>query len=166
MKTVLVTRPAGEKDPLVAELASRGYRVLAVPTVATRTVDLEWPDLSQFDWIVITSAAGVAALPEVPGGPRWAAVGEVTARALRARGIEVDVVPAQANGAALAAVIPAVEGKRIALVRASQADPDLPSTLRERGAIVDELTAYETVEGPPESARALEQALRDEDVAA
>ncbi|HEV2475182.1 MAG TPA: porphobilinogen synthase, partial [Candidatus Dormibacteraeota bacterium] len=47
-----------------------------------------------------------------------------------------------------------------------QADPDLPSTLRERGAIVDELTAYETVEGPPESARALEQALRDEDVAA
>ena len=166
MKTVLVTRPAGEKDPLVAELASRGYRVLAVPTVATRAVDLDWPDLSRFDWIVVTSAAGVAALPEVPGGPRWAAVGEVTARALRARGIEVDVLPAQANGAALAAAIPEVNGKRIALVRASQADPDLPSTLRERGAIVDELTAYETVEGPPESARALEQALRDEDVAA
>jgi porphobilinogen synthase len=166
MKTVLVTRPAGERDPLVAELTSRGYRVVAVPTVATRAVDMEWPDLSRYDWIVLTSAAGVAALPAVPGGPRWAAVGAATARALGARGIEVEVVPAQANGAALAAAIPDVHGRRIALVRASQADPDLPNVLRERGATVDELIAYQTVEGPSESAHALQQALRDEDVAA
>jgi porphobilinogen synthase len=134
--------------------------------VATRAVDVEWPDLSRYDWIVLTSAAGVAALPEVPGGPRWAAVGDATARALGARGIEVDVVPAQANGAALAAAIPDVHGRRIALVRASRADPDLPNALRERGATVDELIAYQTVEGPPESEHALQQVLRDEDVAA
>jgi len=166
MKTVLVTRPAGEKDPLVAELTSRGYRVIAVPTVATRAVDMEWPDLSQYDWIVVTSAAGVASLPEISAGPRWAAVGEATARALRAKGIEVDVVPAQANGAALAREIPHVDGKRIALVRASLADPELPNALRERGAFVEEITAYQTIEGPSESAHALQRALRDEDVAA
>jgi porphobilinogen synthase len=166
MKTVLVTRPAGEKDPLVAELISRGYRVIAVPTVATRAVDVEWPEQPKFDWIVVTSAAGVAALPGTPGGARWAAVGEATARALRERGIEVDVVPAQANGVALAAAIPDVNGKRVALVRGSQADPDLPNALRERGAIVEEFTAYQTVEGPSESALALQQALREEDVAA
>jgi porphobilinogen synthase len=166
MKTVLVTRPAGEQDPLVAELTSRGYRVVAVPTVTTQAVDVEWPDLSRYDWIVVTSAAGAAALPDIGGGPRWAAVGEATARALRAKGIEVDVVPAKANGAALGSAIPDVKGKRIALVRASQADPDLPNALRERGAIVEELVAYETVEGPSESAHALRQVLRDGDVAA
>jgi porphobilinogen synthase len=166
MRTVLVTRPAAHKDPLVAELTSRGYRVVAVPTVVTRPVDVEWPDLNEFDWVVVTSAAGVAALPEVGGGPRWAAVGEATAQALSERGIEVDVVPSRANGVALAAAIPDVEGKRVALVRASGADSDLPNALRERGAIVEEITAYETVEGPTESEPALRQALREEDVAA
>jgi uroporphyrinogen III methyltransferase / synthase len=87
MRTVLVTRPAAHKDPLVAELTSRGYRVIAVPTVVTRPVDVEWPNLNEFDWVVVTSAAGVAALPEVGGGPRWAAVGEATAQALRERGV-------------------------------------------------------------------------------
>jgi len=166
MKTVLVTRPAGESDPLVAELASRGYRVIAVPTVATRATEVKWPDLAEFDWVVVTSAAGVAALPEPRRGPRWAAVGEATARGLRERGIKVDVVPAQSNGVALAAAIPEIKGKRVALVRASQADPGLPNALRERGAIVEEITAYETVEGPAESAPALQRALRQEDVAA
>jgi porphobilinogen synthase len=134
--------------------------------VTVRPADVAWPNLEEFDWIVVTSAAGVAALPQVSGGPRWAAVGEATARALRERGINVDVVPAQASGVALAAAIPEVKGKRIALVRASHADPDLPSALRERGAVVDEVRAYETVEGPAESAPALQQALREEDVAA
>jgi porphobilinogen synthase len=166
MKTVLVTRPAGDQDPLVAELTARGYRVVAVPTVATRAAEVEWPDLSRFDWIVVTSAAGVAALPHLPDRPRWAAVGGATAQALRDRGIQVDIVPARANGVALATAIPEVKGKRVALVRASQADPNLPNALRERGAIVEEIRAYETVEGPSESATALQKALREEDVAA
>lgn len=166
MKTVLVTRPAAERDPLVAELRSRGYRVVAVPTVATRPLKVEWPDLSTFDWIVVTSAAGVATLPEPPPGPRFAAVGEATARALRARGLVADVVPDEANGLALAGAIPVVSGKQVALVRASKADPDLPRALRDRGATVVEITAYETVEGPAESAPVLERALRENELAA
>lgn len=166
MKTVLVTRPAGEQDPLVAELTSRGYRVVAVPTVATRAAAVEWPDLATFDWVVVTSAAGVATLPDAPAGPRWAAVGEATARALRAKGIEVDLVPAEANGLAIASSLPDVAGKRIALVRASMADSDLPRELEDRGAIVREITAYETVEGPDDSAPAMERALRENELAA
>ncbi|HKC20848.1 MAG TPA: porphobilinogen synthase [Candidatus Dormibacteraeota bacterium] len=166
MKTVLVTRPAGEKDPLVVELQARGYRVIAVPTVATKTSELNWPDLASFDWIVVTSAAGVAALPELPAGPRFAAVGEATARALQARGVEVDVVPGEANAFALANAMPDVQGKRVALVRASAAGADLPRTLRQRGATVEEITAYETLEGPVESAPLLQEALRDGEVAA
>ena len=167
MRTVLITRPAGFNDGLAAQLETRGYRVAAVPTVATRPVEVDWPDLATYDWIVLTSANGVATLPErLPAGPRWAAVGEATGQALQARGIEVHVMPAEANGRALAEAIPDPSGKRLLLVRASAGDPDLPSILRSRGAIVDEITAYETVEGPPESAAALERALRHGDVAA
>ena len=162
MKTVLVTRPGGEQDPLVTELEARGYRVIAVPTVTTRATEVEWPDLAWFDWIVVTSAAGVAVLPELPRGPRWAAVGEATASALRQQGVEVDVVPGEANGRALGEAIPDVAGKRVALVRASKADRDLPNALTSRGAIVDDITAYETVEGPAESAPALHQALTED----
>ena len=166
MTAVLVTRPGGENDPLVAELESRGFRVRAVPTVLTRAVPVEWPDFARYDWVVVTSAAGVAALPVALTGPRWAAVGEATASALRARGVKVDLVPADANGSALAEALPDPGGTRVLLVRASLADPDLPAGLRKRGALVDEVTAYETVEGPAESAEELRQALRQPDIAA
>jgi len=166
MTTVLVTRPAGAGDPLVAALEARGYRVSAVPTVATRRLEVEWPDLEHFDWIVLTSAAGVDALPGTPRGPRWAAVGEATAAALRARDATVELVPAEARGAALAEALPDPRGARVLLVRASQADRDLPEILSRRGALVEEVAAYETVEGPAESAGELRRALAQDDVAA
>lgn len=166
MTAILVTRPAGAGDPLVAELQRRGYRVAAVPTVVVRATAVEWPELNHFDWIVMTSPAGVRALPEIVTGPRWAAVGESTAAALRARGADVDLVPAEASGAGLAAALPDAEGARVLLVRASLADPDLPAGLRERGAVVQEITAYETVEGPTESAQELRTALDQRDIAA
>ena len=165
MSTILVTRPAGGEDPLVAELRSRGHRVIAVPTVVTRPVVVDWPDLAAFHWIVVTSAAGVAALPGVPRGPRWAAVGNSTAKALLAKGIEADVVPAVASGVAIAQALPDAAGSRVLLVRASLADHDLPAGLRARGALVEEVTAYETVEGPEDSREALTAAIADPDLA-
>lgn len=166
MKAVLVTRPAAARDPLVAELESRGFRVIAVPTVTVRPVDVDWPPLDRFDWIVLTSATGVEALPSTPTGPRWAAVGEATAKALRARGVEADLVPAESNGASLGEALPDPKGARVLLVRASLADPDLPSTLRKRGAEVAEVTAYQTIEGPGESRDELRRALSEPDLSA
>jgi uroporphyrinogen-III synthase len=166
MTTVLVTRPAGAGDPLVAELEAHGYRVSAVPTVVTRSISVDWPDLTQYDWIVLTSAAGVSSLPGIVGGPRWAVVGKSTADALRARGAEADFVPKEANGRALGATLPEASGARVLLVRASLGGSDLPAALRARGALVEELTAYETVEGPAASASALVSAVSLPDLAA
>jgi uroporphyrinogen-III synthase len=163
---ILVTRPRGTSDPLVAELKSRGYHVSAVPTVATRALRVDWPDLSAFDWVVVTSAAGVDSLPAVPAGPRWAAVGQATAGALRAKGVEADFVPPESSGAVLASALPDPQGMRVLLVRASAADPDLLAGLRKRGAFVTEIAAYETVEGPSESAAPLRHALARQDLAA
>lgn len=161
-----MTRPAGVADSLVAELESRGYHVVAVPTVATRPLRVDWPALESFEWIVVTSAAGVAALPDTPSGPHWAAVGQATAEALRARGVEADFVPVESNGRALGEALPDPSGARILLVRASGADPDLPSALRRRGAEVTEVTAYETVEGPDQSRGELQHAVADRGLAA
>jgi len=166
MTTVLVTRPAAAGDPLVAELEAHGYWVIAVPTVVTRPISVEWPDLTRYDWIVLTSAAGVSFLPGIAGGPRWAVVGESTADALRARGVEADFVPEEANGAALGETLPDPDGARVLLVRASLGGADLPAALRARGALVEELTVYETVEGPAASAAGLLSAVSLPDLAA
>jgi uroporphyrinogen-III synthase len=163
---VLVTRPGGERDPLVGALEAAGYRVHAVPTVGTQALDFERPDLTAYDWVVVTSATGVGALTAFPSGPRWAAVGTATARALRAAGVEPALVPDEADGLALANALPDVKGKRVLLVRASAAAPVLPERLRERGAAVEELIAYLTIEGPASSAVPLRTALGDVDLAA
>jgi uroporphyrinogen III methyltransferase/synthase len=161
MTAILVTRPAGAQDPLVELLELRGYRVHAVPTVGTEPIQFEAAGLERCDWIVLTSVNGVDALTDLPRGPRYAAVGEKTAAALRARGIEPAHVPSQASASALADSLPDVKGKRIALVRASAAGSDLPEILRRRGASVEEIAAYATLEGPLTSAQQLRAALAD-----
>jgi uroporphyrinogen-III synthase len=166
MSAVLITRPAGAADPVVSALEGAGYRVHTVPTVATHPVEFDQPDLAGYDWVVVTSAAAVDALRELGPGPLWAAVGQTTAQALRARGVEPALVPEDSNGLALADALPDAQGKRVLLVRATAAASDLPARLRERGANVEELAAYETVEGPPTSAGPLTVALGDSDLSA
>ncbi len=166
MTAILVTRPAGSADPLVELLEKRGYQVHAVPTVETEPIPLKAIDLARCDWIVLTSVNGVDSMTVLPRGPRYAAVGEKTAAALRARGVQAVHVPSRSNATALAESLPNVEGKRIALVRASAASVDLPELLRLRGAVVEEITAYRTIEGPARSARPLRAALADPGLAA
>ncbi len=159
MKRILVTRPAGRHDAVVAALETAGFDVTAVPTVATELTAIAGSEVSAFDWVVLTSVRGVDALTDLPRGPRYAAVGRQTAAALKARGVVAAHVPPEASGASLAATLPDVAGKHVVLVRASAADPDVPGALRRRGAVVREITGYQTVEAPPSSAAALHAAL-------
>jgi uroporphyrinogen III methyltransferase/synthase len=163
---ILVTRPEGPSDTLVQALRQRGYRVHAVPTMQTEPVDFNPQLLADCDWIVVTSVRGVQSMTDLPSGPRFAAVGPETARALRARGVDPAHVPVHADGADLGDTLPDVEGKRVALVRASAAATDLPDRLRRRGAIVREVAAYRTVEAPATSAGPLRTALMDPDLSA
>ena len=166
MTAILVTRPDAEANPMIDALKTAGYRVHSVPTMAIHRLQFSQPELARYDWIVVTSAAGVDALDDLSAGARWAAVGPATARALRARGIEPALVPEETNGLALANAMPDADGKHVLLVRAAAAAPDLPERLRARGAEVDELAAYTTVEGPASSAEMLTAALADLDLSA
>jgi uroporphyrinogen III methyltransferase / synthase len=172
---ILVTRPAEQAGELVALLARRNVEAVSVPTVAIDASRSE-PDLDAMlgrlagaDWLVVTSANGAEALGRrlaatgaaIPVGVRVAAVGPATAEALGRAGIAVDHVPATYRTVAIAEGLGAVDGRRVVLARADAASRELPDALTDRGAAVEEVVAYRTVEGPPHSASALERALEN-----
>lgn len=175
MTRLLVTRPGHQAQPFVAALARHGIDAVAVATVATLPApkdgafDEALRSLSGTAWLVITSVNGAAALLDrlaalrlsLPSGTRLAAVGPATAAALRAGGLQVDHVPGEYRTVAIAKGLGDLEGKRVVLARADAATPALARALRARGALVHQIVAYRTVEGPPASRVPLQDALRD-----
>ena len=173
-RAILDTRP--DFDALDAELlAESGWRVMHVPTVATATIDgnteLERArrGLATYQWVVLTSKRGVAALfdglqESVPGSVRFAAVGATTARALRERGVEVDAQPELAVGDEIPRAMAGQglrRGDRVLLARADGAAASLPVQLWLQGADVDDVVAYRTISAPGDSRQPLLNALAD-----
>lgn len=170
---VLVARPSGRAGSLLDALHAEGVAAVHVPAIETvpaapDLVDDAFRATAAGDWIVLTSAvAGELAVEAVrrcgldAGSRRWAAVGEATAATARDGGLPEPFVPATSDGAALARELPLQAGDRVLLPRADAADPTLPTTLRDRGAVVRELIAYETHEGPEASRVLLAAALDD-----
>lgn len=173
MTTLLVTRPAGQAAELVSLLAKRGIDAISVPTVeiaptaAGGALDDAIRSLHGAAWLVVTSANGAAVLLErlaalgrsLPAGVRVAAVGAATAAALEAGGVQVDHVLSRFRTVAIAEGLGDVAGKRVVLARADAATRDLRSALLERGALVEEVVAYHTIEGPAESRDRIRVAL-------
>jgi uroporphyrinogen-III synthase len=171
--TLLVTRPAPQAAELVGLLRDRGLRAIAVPTVAidrsSAAADLDrmLTTLEGADWLILTSANGAEALAariaisgrSIPAGTRVAAVGPATADALRAAGIHVDHVPADYLTVEIASGLGDVGGRRVVLARADAATPELRQALLERSALVEEVVAYRTIEGPASSRDPLRAAL-------
>lgn len=171
-RRVLVTRPTEQGRRLAARLAEHGIEGIVVPAIEIELAPPGGPldevirRLSDYDWVVVTSANGARAARlaadrvgvQVSTG-RWAGVGDLTARALRAAGAHDVWLPSVATGEALAAELPLGAGERVLLVRGSLADEMLPRRLRERQAEVVEVPAYSTREAPGSSRTALEEAL-------
>lgn len=173
---VLVTRPAGQAEELVHLLSERGVAATSVPTVAIDTdssadhLDAMLRGLDGTEWLVLTSANGADALTgrlaatrhRLPDTTRVAAVGPATEAALRHAGIRVDHVPSEYLTVAIADGLGEVAGRRVVLARADAATPNLREALLARGARVDEVVAYRTVEGPSANRDALQAALRSD----
>jgi hydroxymethylbilane synthase len=168
---VLVTRAADQRAALDLALVDRGLVPVDVPAIAIEAAaDGLGPALgrlSSFDWVVVTSAnaaravRAAAAESGVPlnGDARWAAVGVATARSLRAAGVTVALRPARGSGADLAAALPLGSADRVLVPRSDLADDVLIEALEARGAAVEAVVAYRTVEAPPSSSEPLAAAL-------
>ena len=181
MKRVLVTRPVDQADDLRQRLAEKGIASTSVPTVSIEPVggDEELARALQSlrpahgqqpaDWLIVTSANGARAVVDclhrrsmtLPPTLRLAAVGPATAAVLAAEGHTVHHVPSEFRTVAIADGLGNVSGRRVVLARADLASEDLAAVLRDRGALIEEVVAYRTVEGPRESREPLRRALAD-----
>jgi uroporphyrinogen III methyltransferase/synthase len=150
---------------LIAALAARGAEPIALPTVRiapvadTARLDAALAEAcgGGFDWLVFTSANGVTAVADRlracgqnPGelvGVRVAAVGPATAMAAEELGLEVRVVPAARDVAALARELRnwVDRDTRVLYPRAAIGRETLQEELRAAGVSVMDIAAYRTL---------------------
>lgn len=161
-RRVLVTRAAHQAGKLSEALRARGAEPVEVPVLEIGPpADLAPLDgalraLDSYDWLILTSANAVRSLvqraaalgvPLVKGPrPQVAAVGEATASAARQSGLPVALVPETYIAEALVeSLVDQSAGKKILLVRATNARNVIPDALRAAGATVDVVDAYRNV---------------------
>ncbi|HEY0341595.1 MAG TPA: uroporphyrinogen-III synthase [Steroidobacteraceae bacterium] len=180
MTAVVVTRSEATDGPLSSELRNLGLPVLLWPAVSvemaeTAPLEAALARIDTFQWIVFASRHAVAAVTDLmatpPAGVRIAAVGQATAQVLRQRGWPVDLLPSEANAAALVNAFAAltgaaadasttaaadttattnattagpVAGARILYPASSRALPTIAAGLTQLGAEVVQVEAYRT----------------------
>ncbi|HEX6745226.1 MAG TPA: uroporphyrinogen-III C-methyltransferase, partial [Solirubrobacteraceae bacterium] len=104
---IAVTRARAQASGLAARLRALGARVIEAPAIRIEPLAVELGDPASFDLLVLTSPNGVEQLfrhvrdARALAGPAIAVIGPGTAAALRAHGVEPDVVPERAVGEGL-----------------------------------------------------------------
>ena len=176
---VLVPRTRDQAAPMVARLRTYGAQSEEVPTISVEPprsplqMDKAVRGLveGRYEWVAFTSVNAVRAVREkfeeygldarAFSGLKVATVGDVTAHALQAWGIEPDLVPTgEQSAAGLAAEFPPYDDvldpiNRVFLPRADIATETLAAGLQQLGWEVEDVTAYRTVRAapPPASVR-------------
>jgi uroporphyrinogen III methyltransferase/synthase len=163
-RRIVVTRGRSQAGQLARLLLDRGADVLEIPTIrihpptSRHEIAEALLELNSYDWLVFTSPNGVGAFFDLffkafedmrdIGGVRIAAVGPATAEKLRALHLKVDAMPKEFAASKLAEAMMkqgSLENLKILLLRAEVANRELPKTLEELGAIVDDVACYKTV---------------------
>ena len=181
-KTAVVTRTREQASALSALLAAAGARCLEVPTIDIAppddwaAVDAALVNLSQYQWVVFTSANGAAAFMNrlfeqgqdvrALGRARIAAIGPATAQLLHTWGLTADVVPAQFKAEVLLEALSShvSPGDKILLARAQIARDVLPQGLVRLGVEVDVAPVYKArhvTTIPPEAQTAFNEGRVD-----
>lgn len=172
--TVLVTRAAEQAGRLSRMLREQGASALELPVIAfsepveTAPLDAAIGVLSDYSWLVFTSANGVRwflkRVYELGGdvrglaGPEVAAIGPATRRELEDRGIRVEGIPSNYVAEGLVEYFSRkdIRGGKVLVARAQEARPVLIRELEKMGASVDEVACYRTVPSGADPAPAAE----------
>jgi uroporphyrinogen III methyltransferase / synthase len=152
--TVAVTRARAQASGLAARLRELGAVVVEAPAIRIEALPVELPDPGAYDLLVVTSPNGVDELfrhvrdARALAGPTIAVIGPGTAAALRARGVEPDVLPERAVGEGLVDALAGRTFRRALVARAQDARDVVPDALRDAGTEVDVVALYRTVAEP------------------
>jgi uroporphyrinogen-III synthase len=159
-KRIVITRAAQQSEVLARELLAVGAVPVVLALVAFEApedfsaLDAALSQMEQFDWIIFTSGQAVRAvaargerlghpLSQAASQSRIAAVGPVSAEAVRQAGLPVEYVAKNHNGVALANELgERLREQRVLLPRSDRANPELPAALKGHGAQVTEVIAY------------------------
>ncbi|GJQ22107.1 MAG: hypothetical protein HBSIN02_24620 [Bacteroidia bacterium] len=165
-KTILLTRTR-ESNESDANLVRRfGATPVSFPAIrltepsSWEACDAAIIRLRSYDAVVFTSANAVRAFlarigvvhpdaQQVLAHRRLYAVGRKTAAALSGNGMAVTLALESGTATDLADAIGSVEGQSILFPKSEIARDVLPSILRSRNAMVDEIVVYTTVPPPP-----------------
>lgn len=161
-KTVLVTRSATQSTQLRDRLVRDGAVVIdmpaleIVPPASWVELDAAIARLTEFDWLIFTSANAIdyfferlaTQLQGIRGlaAIKIAVVGEKTAQKLKERGLQPDFVPPEFIADSLAINFPgSLNGAKILFPRVESGGRELlVKDLTARGAIVTEVAAYQS----------------------
>ena len=162
-KTIVVTRARRQASDLVKQLNELGAECIECPTIEIVPPVDDQPmrqaieKISDYDWLVFTSVNGVLRFFNLLfdmgkdvrklGHLKLCTIGPVTARQLMDYGLKTDILPEtyRAESVVQAFEQTNMRNKRVLLPRAKEARTVLPNALREMGAVVDEVTAYQTI---------------------
>ncbi|MCC6492687.1 MAG: uroporphyrinogen-III C-methyltransferase [Pirellulales bacterium] len=160
-RTVLVTRPVHQAEALAELLAESGAAVMFQPAIEIgppqnwAAVDAAIERLSQFDWLVFSSANGVHGFLQRLGRHRLdlralrdaklAVIGPATAEALSEYHLRADLQPDEYVAESLAkALLSGAGAQRMLLLRASRGREVLAEELSAAGAVVEQVIVYES----------------------
>ncbi|BAY38676.1 uroporphyrinogen-III synthase / uroporphyrinogen-III C-methyltransferase [Nostoc sp. NIES-2111] len=176
-KTILVTRSVGQSSQFSDRLAAFGATVIEMPALeigppsSWDELDQAIVNLSQFDWLILTSTNGVDYFFErlstqgkdtrALAGVKIAVVGEKTSQCLKQKGLQPDFIPPNFVADSLVENFPeALQGKKILFPRVESGGREiLVKELSAKGAEVIEVAAYQSC-CPSSIPPAAEQALK------
>jgi uroporphyrinogen-III synthase len=174
---ILVGRARQQASALSAQLWALGADVIEIPFIKIRpphsyqALDTALKQISEYNWLVLTSVNGVEALaarmkqlniePAELANLKIATIGPSTRSTTEKMGLEVAVIPPMFVAESVVESLRGkVEGQRVLLVRAAVARDVIPRELRKMGATVEVVEAYQTVV-PDSSRKKLQSVMED-----
>lgn len=162
-KRILITRPRNLISAMAERLRTKGAEVLEVPAVSIEPMYKKEPlekaleKIQEYTVLAFTSPSGVQVFFELLNEIgmdirklahlKVAAIGKGTAKELKNRGIFVDYMPKEYNGASMGKLLceTCSEADTILLPRAEKGNPELVKEAQKSGAEVVEIPIYRTV---------------------
>jgi uroporphyrinogen-III synthase len=177
-KRIVVTRALAQAEGLSSLLRQFGADVIDAPVIeihppdSYEALDAALNTILDYDWLILTSVNGVEAMFSrlEPLGLsvdslqhlKIAAIGPATEERIQDHGLVVDIVPQRYIAEEVVRSLRKLtKGEKVLLVRAKVARDVIPEELRQAGAEVDVVEAYQTV--VPQDAKKLLQSIFSED---